>query len=203
MYFRQTRRVVSRQYFLQVQGTSLHRILRIAFHTHNLLHTDAFAQKLLHTGAFTHRDFYTQTLLHAEAFTHRSFCNRIIIAKVIQLVFVADLLVGASSGCRHAFKAILSTPFFCGYGLAFILWGLRFVIWNGCIESWYLFPVEVTCDCKDRFMFPCHRHVLALHFSCCFFLLVLTKQLAPTRLAPRWPVVGDTDTHNLRPTFWR
>ena len=51
--------------------------------------------------------------------------------------------------------------------------------------------------------FTCHRHVLALHFSCCLFLLVLTKQLAPTRLAPRWPVVGDTDTHNLRPTFWR
>jgi hypothetical protein len=64
-----------------------------------------------------------------------SFCNRIIIAKVIQLVFVADLLVGASSGCRDAFKAILSTSFFCGYGLAFILWGLCFVIWNGCIES--------------------------------------------------------------------
>ena len=26
-------------------------------------------------------------------------------------------------------------------------------IWNGCIENWYLFPVEVTCDCKDRFVF--------------------------------------------------
>ena len=51
----------------------MHRILRIAFHTQNLLHTDAFAQKLLHTGAFTYRDFYAQTLLHTDAFTHRSF----------------------------------------------------------------------------------------------------------------------------------
>ena len=58
---------------LQVQDTSLHRILRTVFHTQNLLHTGAFAQKLSHTGAFTHRDFYTQTLLHTDAFTHRSF----------------------------------------------------------------------------------------------------------------------------------
>ena len=42
--------------------------------------------------------------------------------------FVAHLLVGASSGCRDAFKAILSTSFFCGYGLAFILWRLCLVI---------------------------------------------------------------------------
>ena len=37
-------------------------------------------------------------------------------------------LVGASSECRYAFKAILATSFFCGYGLAFILWRLCFVI---------------------------------------------------------------------------
>ena len=59
---------------LQVQDTTLHRILRIVFHTQNLLHTDAFAQKLIHTGAFTYRDFYTrrfytQKLLHTEGFT--------------------------------------------------------------------------------------------------------------------------------------
>ena len=63
---------------LQVQDTSLHRILRIVFHTQNLLHTDAFAQKLLHTGVFTYRHFYTQALLHTEflhteTFTHRRF----------------------------------------------------------------------------------------------------------------------------------
>ena len=75
MYYRQTRQVVSRQYIAstRLQDTSLHRILRIVFHTQNLLHTDAFAQKLLHTGAFTYRDFYTQALLHTDAFTHRSF----------------------------------------------------------------------------------------------------------------------------------
>ena len=32
------------------------------------------------------------------------------------------------SGCRDAFKTILSTSFFCGYGFAFILWRLCFVI---------------------------------------------------------------------------
>ena len=46
------------------------------FRIQNLLHTDAFAQKLLHTGAFTYRDFYSQTLLRTDAFTHRSFCTQ-------------------------------------------------------------------------------------------------------------------------------
>ena len=46
----------------------------------------------------------------------------------LQKSFNSDLLVGASSGCRDAFKAILSTSFFCGYGLAVILWRLCFVI---------------------------------------------------------------------------
>ena len=74
MYFRQARQIVSRINILQVQNTSLHPILRIVFHTQNLLlHTDAFAQKLLHTDAFTHRRFYTQKRLHTDAFTHRSF----------------------------------------------------------------------------------------------------------------------------------
>ena len=36
--------------------------------------------------------------------------------------------VGASSECRDALKAILATSFFCGYGLAWILWRLCFVI---------------------------------------------------------------------------
>ena len=195
----------------------MHRILRIAFHTQNLLHTDAFAQKLLHTGAFTHRDFYTQTLLHTDALTHRSFyTQRLLHTEVFATALSLHSLQKSFNwfllpifwwepqvDAEMQFKAILSTSFFCGYGLAFILWRLCFVIWNGCIESWYLFPVGVTCDCKDRFVFTCHRHVLALHLPCCLFLLVLTRQLAPTRLAPRWPVVGDTDTQNLRPTFWR
>ena len=54
------------------------------FDTQQLLHAEAFTQKLfqrgsfytqrlLHTKAFTHRSFYTQTLLHTDAFTHRSF----------------------------------------------------------------------------------------------------------------------------------
>ena len=37
-------------------------------------------------------------------------------------------LVGASSECRDALKAILATSFFCGYGLALILWRSCFVI---------------------------------------------------------------------------
>ena len=37
-------------------------------------------------------------------------------------------LVGASSGYRYAFKAMLSTSFFCGYGPACIFWRLCFVI---------------------------------------------------------------------------
>ena len=37
-------------------------------------------------------------------------------------------LVGASSECRDALKAILATSFFCGYGLALILCRLYFVI---------------------------------------------------------------------------
>ena len=69
MYYRQARQVLSRQHITStILKTSLHRILRFVFHTQNLLHTDAFAQKLLHTGAFTYRDFYTQTLLHTDAF---------------------------------------------------------------------------------------------------------------------------------------
>ena len=37
-------------------------------------------------------------------------------------------LVGASSECRDALKVMLVTSFFCGYGLALILWRLCFVI---------------------------------------------------------------------------
>ena len=61
-----------------------------------------------------------------------SFCSRVLCASGVQLDVEANRLVGASSGCRYAFKAILSTSFFCGYGLAFILCRLCFVIWNGC-----------------------------------------------------------------------
>ena len=72
-------------YILQIQYTSLHRILRIVFHTRKtfytqtLLHTEAFTHthkllhtetSTLHTDAFTHRRFYTQRLLHTDAFTH-------------------------------------------------------------------------------------------------------------------------------------
>ena len=163
MYFRQTRRVVSRQYITSTRHyftsypsycfSHTEPFTHRRFCTEAVTHRSFYTQELLHTETFTHRRFYTQKLLHTEAFTHRSFCNRIVIAKVIQLVFVADLLVEASRGCRDAFKAILSTSFFCGYGLAFILWRLCFVIGNSCIESWYLFPVEVTCDCRGRFVF--------------------------------------------------
>ena len=69
-------------HILQVQDTSLHRILLLVFHTRNRLHTDVFAhrsfytQMFLHTETFTHRRFYTQTLLHTEVFTHRRFTHR-------------------------------------------------------------------------------------------------------------------------------
>ena len=43
-----------------------------------------------------------------------NFCNRVLCASGIQLDVEANRLVGASSGCRDAFKAILSTSFFCG-----------------------------------------------------------------------------------------
>ena len=58
------------------------------------------------------------------------FCNRVLCASGVQLDVEANRLVGASSGCRYAFKAILSTSFFCEYeyGPAFILWRLCFVI---------------------------------------------------------------------------
>ena len=55
-------------HILQVQDTSLHRILLLVFHTRNRLHTD-----VLHTEVFTHRCFYTQRLLHTDVFTHRRF----------------------------------------------------------------------------------------------------------------------------------
>ena len=42
----------------------------------------------------------------------------------VQVDVEANRVVGASSGCRYAFKAILSTSFFCGYGLA---WALQVV----------------------------------------------------------------------------
>ena len=77
MYYRQTRRVVSRQYYMA--SYLWHRIFQKVFHAQNFLQTDAFAhrrfytQTLLHTDAITHRRFYTQTLLHTEGFTHRDF----------------------------------------------------------------------------------------------------------------------------------
>ena len=94
MYYRQTTRVVSRQYITNTaQDNSLHRIFRIVsshtelftdrrFCTQRLLHTDAFTQRrfytqtflhtdALHTDAFTHRRVYTQTLLHTNTFTQR------------------------------------------------------------------------------------------------------------------------------------
>ena len=95
MYYRQTRRVVSRHDHV-LQDNSLHRILHIIcqiavtqkkllhtndfthrrFHTQKLLHTKTFyTQTLLHTEAFTHTSFYTQTLLHTDTFTHRSFLH--------------------------------------------------------------------------------------------------------------------------------
>ena len=86
-----------------------------------------------------------------------SFCNRVLCASGVQLDVEANRLVGASSGCRYAFKAILSTSFFCGYGLAFILWRLSFVFvpcsvgavrGHGTvalkIEFWFLFRWHVT-----------------------------------------------------------
>ena len=76
-----------------------------------------------------------------------SFCNRVLCASGVQLDVEANRLVRASSGCRYASKAILSTSFFCGYGLSFILWkivfcdcsmlcfcghGLAFILWRLC-----------------------------------------------------------------------
>ena len=49
-----------------------------------------------------------------------SFCNRVLCASGIQLDVEANRLVGASSECRDAFKAILSTSFFCGRGCKMI-----------------------------------------------------------------------------------
>jgi hypothetical protein len=54
---------------------------------------------------------------------------RVLCASGIQLdLLQKNRLVGASSECRDALKAILATSFFCGYGLALILWRLCFVI---------------------------------------------------------------------------
>ena len=72
-------------------------------------------------------------------------------------------LVGASSECSDALKAILATSFFYGYDW---IWScidsLEIVFcdcsmlcrgcpwtWNRCIENWGLVSVEVACDCKD------------------------------------------------------
>ena len=57
-----------------------------------------------------------------------SVCNRVLCASGVQLDVEANRLVGASSGCRDAFKSILATSFFCGYGLALFLWRSCFVI---------------------------------------------------------------------------
>ena len=57
-----------------------------------------------------------------------SFCNHVLCASGLQRGVEANRLVGASSGYRYAFKAMLSTSFFCGYDPACIFWRLCFVI---------------------------------------------------------------------------
>ena len=78
-----------------------------------------------------------------------SFCNRVLCASGIQRDVEANRLVGASSGCRDSFKAILPTS-----SDIFLLWiwssihSLEIVFcdcsmlcrgcpwtWNGCIEN--------------------------------------------------------------------
>ena len=53
-------------------------------------------------------------------FKYGFFCKHVLCARGLQLDVEANRLVGASSGYRYAFKAMLSTSFFCGYGPACI-----------------------------------------------------------------------------------
>ena len=65
---------------------------------------------------------------------------RVLCASGIQLdLLQKNRLVGASSECRDALKAILATSFFCRYGLALILWRLFCdcsMLCRGCPWTW-------------------------------------------------------------------
>ena len=79
IYFRQTRREVSRQYFTSTRQYKT--IVCIVSFVKFFRHRTFYTQTLLHTEAFTHKHFYTQTLftqtpLHTEAFTHRRLYTR-------------------------------------------------------------------------------------------------------------------------------
>ena len=170
------------------------------FYTQTLLHRSCCTQELLHKETFTHKRFYTQTLLHTEVFATALSLQKSFNWFLLPIFWwepQVDAEMHLKQYCRHLSSVDMVLHSFFG----------DCVLWVGTaamkVDICFLFRWHVTCDCKDRFVFARHRHVLALHFSCCLFLLVLTKQLAPTRLAPRWPVVGDANTHNLRPTFWR
>ena len=87
------------------------------------------------------------------------------------MVFVQPRsLVGASSGYRYAFKAMLSTSFFCGYGPACIFWKLCFVIVPCSVSVdmvLHSFSLEIVfSDCSNSSMefyrtSLCERHSTA------------------------------------------
>ena len=95
-----------------------------------------------------------------------SFCNHVLCASGLQLGVEANRLVGASSGYRYAFKAMLSTSFFCGYGPACIfgncvLWLFHVLfLWTWCC----IHSLEIVfSDCSNSSMefyrtSLCERH---------------------------------------------